>query len=251
VIEKENFRILDVRFRIVATMIEADLTTAVKKILIDPNLRLHIPEEIEKTIRNQNNEIKYNFIFLFPKPIIDKEYCSPLMIASNYYQHKLVESLLEYYSANAKNNISWMETVTQALPELITKYPELVNELLKNKIFHQNEIPLDKSWKVYRPTENSSVRAFVCEFNLFDSFRQEQLEQLEKEKQNHSSKYRKTNMKYYQVPLPRLILLERNRGNRSPFFYLVTNDKTGEIFDNPSIEAIINFQWHLSAKRVT
>ncbi|CAG8592717.1 2136_t:CDS:2, partial [Ambispora gerdemannii] len=268
VIEKENFRILDVRFRIMATMMKADLITVVRKMLIDPNLRLHIPE---KAMRYQNNEMKYNFVlFLFPKPRIDKEHRSTLMIASDYYQHKLVESLLEYYSANAKSNVGWMETVTQALPELITKYPKLVNELLKNKIFYQNEIPLDKSWKFYRPTENSSVRAFDCEFNLFISFRQEQLEQLEKEKQTYSSKYRKTNMKYYQVPLPRvmmpsfeiqsidsdsnglynyllkLILLERNRGYRSPFFYLVTNDKTGEIFDNPSIEAIINFQWHRS-----
>ncbi|CAG8687507.1 186_t:CDS:1, partial [Ambispora gerdemannii] len=42
VIEKENFRILDVRFRIMATMIEADLITVavVGKILIAPNLQV-------------------------------------------------------------------------------------------------------------------------------------------------------------------------------------------------------------------
>ncbi|CAG8498652.1 2568_t:CDS:2, partial [Ambispora gerdemannii] len=269
VIEKENFRILDVRFRIVATMIEADLTTAVKKILIKPNLRLHIPE---KVIQYQNNQTKYNFVWLLPEPIIDKEHRSALRIACDYrYQHKLVKSLLEYYFANAKDNANWMETVTQALPELFTEYPSMyihaqfVNELMKDIIIHQKEIPLNKSRESYLPADKySSVRAFRCKANLYDS-RQKQT-QPENKKRIHSSKYRKTNTKYYQVPLPgvmqsfnlrakdaifdygynfllKFIFLERNRGNKSPFFYLVIHDKTGEIFDNPSIEAIVDFQW--------
>ncbi|CAG8501832.1 4031_t:CDS:2 [Ambispora gerdemannii] len=270
IIKKDDFRILDVRFHIVATMIEADLIAVVReKIVINPKLRLHIPEQV---IQHQNNEIKYNFVCFLPKPIVNKEYRSALMIASDHSQHDTVESLLNYYSANAESEVNWMETVTQALPELITKYPKLVNELMKNKIFHQKEIPLDKSWKFYRPPDKyDSVRSFHCEFNLFNSFRQEQLELLEKEKQNHSSQYRKTNTKYHQVPLPgviqglkkryneaildyiynfilNLIFLERNRGTRSPFIYLVTRDITGEIFDNPSIEAIVDCQWRHYAR---
>ncbi|CAG8571364.1 146_t:CDS:10 [Ambispora gerdemannii] len=262
--EQDNFRILDVRFRIVATMIEADLTAVVRgKILIEPKLQLHIPEQVFQ----YQNETKYNFVWFLPKPIVDKEHRSALRIASDYFQHDTVESLLKYYSANAEGQTSWMETVTQALPELIAKYPKLVSELMNRTIFHEKEIPLDKSWKFYRPSdEYDSVRSFHCEFNLFDNFRQKQLEQLEDEKITHRSKYRKTNTKYYQVPLPgvmqsfkkrysdaildfiynfllNLILLERHHGNRSPFIYLVINDKTGEIFDNPSIEAIVDFQW--------
>ncbi|CAG8638755.1 1733_t:CDS:2 [Ambispora gerdemannii] len=70
IIEQDNFRILYVRFRIVATMIESDLTTVVRgKILIKPKLQLHVPERVFQ----YQNEIKYNFVWFLPKPIVDKE----------------------------------------------------------------------------------------------------------------------------------------------------------------------------------
>ncbi|CAG8446035.1 2729_t:CDS:2 [Ambispora gerdemannii] len=100
--------------------------------------------------------------------------------AINQDQRETVEKLLDYYSTLAKDNSSWMETVTPTLPELIIKFPKLA----------------------YRPNNVlDEIHSFDVEFNLFNNHRQPENEKL----LNDISKYRKMNMKCFQVPLPGLM----------------------------------------------
>ncbi|CAG8438475.1 5698_t:CDS:2 [Ambispora gerdemannii] len=237
----DNFRILDARFH-----------------------RLHIPRQVV----HYKQEPSYNFVFQ-NRADYDNEHPHALSIAIN---QETVEKLLDYYSTLAKENLNWMETVTQASPELIIKFPKSIIKLMKKEVFHSKEIPLDKSWEVYRPNNDlDEIQSFHVEFNLFDPSRQQEYMKSVKDKKNHIFRYRKTNLKYFQVPLPgliiksgftstseriwnavvdktcdfflNLILFERNHGDKSPFTKLIMYDKTGEIYDNPSIEAVVDFQW--------
>ncbi|CAG8474373.1 5281_t:CDS:2 [Ambispora gerdemannii] len=267
-----NFRILDARFRIVTTMIKADFQDQViHYILNKPEDRLHIPRQ---AVHDKPKEPSYNFVFQNWADYDNEHHPRALSIAINQDQHETVEKLLDYYSTLAKENLSWMETVTQALPELIIKFPKSVIQLMKKEVFHSQEIHLDKSWESYRPNNNpDNFQSFHIKFNLFDPYRQQEYKKSFKDKKNHISRYRKTNMGYFQVPLPgliesgsskerikdaviditwnfflNLVLLERTRHNESPFTRLIIHDKTGEIYDNPSIEAIVDFQWRHYAR---
>ncbi|CAG8564083.1 6186_t:CDS:2 [Ambispora gerdemannii] len=271
---QDNFRMLDARFRIVATIIRVNFQKQLECILAKPEDRLHIPRQNvqDKT----NTSFKFNSVFLLPKAPIDDEHPTALLIAIKQNQHDTVEKLLDYYSTLAVDNPNWMDTVTKVLPELITKFPKNVIQLMNSDVFHSKEIPLDQSWEFYRPNNDlNRVYSFHAEFNLFDTYRQQEYEKLTSEKKNQISRYRKTNMKYCQVPLPglmtsdvtstskriwkavvdntcdfflNLVLLERNHGDESPFTKLIIHDKTGEIYDNPSIEAVVDFQWRHYAR---
>ncbi|CAG8611375.1 825_t:CDS:2, partial [Ambispora gerdemannii] len=257
--DPDNFRILDARFRIVATMIKANFQNLViDYILNEPEDRLHIPQQ---TVQDKPKEPSFNTIFTLPKSPVDHEHFTALSIAINQNQYETIEKLLDYYSTLARDNSSWMATVTQVLPELMTKFPKNFMQLMDKEVFYSKEIPLDKSWEFYRPNNDlDEIRSFYVEFNLFDTYRQQEYEN----KKNNMSRYRKTNMKYFQVPLPGFIscsastekmtnaaticdfflaffLLERNH-DESPFIRLIGHDKTGEIYDNPSIEAVVDFQ---------
>ncbi|CAG8544828.1 737_t:CDS:2 [Ambispora gerdemannii] len=238
----DNFRILATRFKILKCMIDVNLTEFVNEILEEKahERRLHIPDS-------------YN--------------TSSLKIAIEKKLDVVVGLLCNYYCKFANEQPNWMENLVHAFPYLRRTYPELI----KCKIFNQKEIDLDKSWKYYRPADDiNEIRSFSVNFNLFDKFRQKAIERAKAAGQKN---FLPSNIKYRQVILPGILieetsqkesigqalanycinfilsffLWEKESSNESPFCKLVVFDDTGEMYDNPEIEAIIDFQWRRNA----
>ncbi|CAJ0849683.1 6069_t:CDS:2 [Entrophospora sp. SA101] len=212
-----------------------------------------------------NSLIKY---ILFGKDQIGDN-----ILAINYSKKKdklIVGYLLEYYSNNAIEHIGWMITVSTTLPLLFQSHLEdYVYDLFYKECFAGNNIginfklSLDKELASNSIGINSKLKEDT-ESNLLQS----SVEKIPCFKKNAFGNQNRASPNLCVVPLPnftvnkiekknvqknvvitclrRLILPHRyidDEEKLSSFIQMIGLDRKGLIFDNPAIEALINFRW--------
>ncbi|CAH1766853.1 11873_t:CDS:2, partial [Entrophospora sp. SA101] len=194
-------------------------------------------------------------------------------LAINYSKKKdklIVGYLLEYYSNNAIEHIGWMITVSTTLPLLFQSHLEdYVYDLFYKECFAGNNIginfklSLDKELASNSIGINSKLKEDT-ESNLLQS----SVEKIPCFKKNAFGNQNRASPNLCVVPLPnftvnkiekknvqknvvitclrRLILPHRyidDEEKLSSFIQMIGLDRKGLIFDNPAIEALINFRW--------
>ncbi|KAG9290399.1 hypothetical protein G9A89_007130 [Geosiphon pyriformis] len=139
---------------------------------------------------------------------------SALEEAINSGNISLLRNLLNYYSTNGNHNLGWMTTISEALPDLFRTYPGkfqyLAVDLFSKPVFSYRKIHIDKvhlSDISLNILKGSDLHPFTYSGNF-----------LRKIKEIHPRKH-------------------------SPFYEIVDNDRKGEIFENPAMEAIIEYEW--------
>ncbi|CAH1764504.1 7090_t:CDS:10, partial [Entrophospora sp. SA101] len=188
----------------------------------------------------------------------------------------IINYFLDYYTDNAMDNTGWMFTVSKAIPLLFEyRLDTYVKDLFCKPCFGAKDIHLDES--SLNPDDipkgkSKYIRAFSPNLELPCKNNSSIYANLQKVipgfyRTNSSSLIslklvplpdftvfpKETKLQiinYRKLPLKLLKLLIWPRGyvikkesNLSPFLRAVKHDKHGLIYDNPSIEAVIDFKW--------
>ncbi|GET65906.1 uncharacterized protein OCT59_016863 [Rhizophagus irregularis] len=190
----------------------------------------------------------------------------------------IVAYLLEYYTENSLKHIGWLSTVSEALPDLI-KYnlKNFIKEIFYKRCISGVEISNMIDYTDLTPKE---IEATVKESQEFIAFNPNtKLISTKDEKQKSISlRLKKLYMKIFSntenlsptvkiIPLRNFTVCRRydKQKNRiflskifqaafiprgylkniqlSPLVQIVRNEKDDDIFDNPAMEAAINYKW--------
>ncbi|KAG9290408.1 hypothetical protein G9A89_007139 [Geosiphon pyriformis] len=250
-----SYRLLDVHYQLTAKMIEADCNDLVKKILNykdseKKNRYLHIPQFFDRVIF-------LPIYWLFEKSVTLQK--NVLLVALENNNFAAIKYLLDYYAENAFDNIGWMNTITPVLPSIQRAFPDLVTRLFSQNVFGIKPIHLDKSHLgviQLEPPSGKEIKAFTIDTNIFR--RRNTFQKLETHRL-----LEKGSINFSMVPLPGFILKPKMSGfsfgvfqlladifhmdpfglRNSPFYELILHDHKGEIFENPAMDAVIDFQW--------
>ncbi|CAG8626949.1 10292_t:CDS:2 [Funneliformis mosseae] len=278
------WRMLDIRFDIMANLIRGNRVTMIKNILSleshdgKYSKHLHTPR-----IKSWNGT---------DKEFTDLEIAIECTKGGYRKDTVIVKYLLDYYSDNAAKTSNWMFTVTKAIPFLYKYQLEFyVKELFQKPCFGANEVYLEKSSIRNSDMTKSSyknIHALNVDLSLVkrekNNFLQRiisQGKQSGKEKiSNLVNKEFKTpslinqvymvplpdftvypegiddkREEYWKIPFKLLRLLIWPRGHiikkeekLSPFLRMIRNDNSAAIYDNPSIAAVIDFKWNAARK---
>ncbi|KAF0443235.1 transient receptor potential cation channel subfamily a member 1-like isoform x1 [Gigaspora margarita] len=243
-----NWRLLDIRFGLMNVLIEAGDYELINDIL-SFGIPIHIPQ-------------------YFPWSSEKNTICTALL------DHTMLALLLEYYSNNAVDNIGWMRTVVDIIPELFKSSEEKIgNEKVEFYTFYAQKLfykpcfcnkQLDLlSFKFLEvsPKSNDLLKVFIpitqlipqdseldicdIDYNKIVDIRMVPLTDFTTSKRISDIRERKpTNfLKLLISPSQYSSLKEEDY---SPFIKLV---KTGEreiLYENPSMGAVINWMWHCS-----
>ncbi|CAB5181139.1 unnamed protein product, partial [Rhizophagus irregularis] len=272
------WRMLDIRFDIMANLIRGNCVSIIRKILSSKydngkNKYLHIPRSY-----SWNKQIKETDLEIAIK-------CT-----KRGYQKDtiIVKYLLDYYTDNAIKTSNWMFTVSKAIPFLYEYQLEFyVKELFQKTCFGTNEIYLEQSninTKDIIKSNNKNIHALSINRGLIKknkpSFWQKLTSKLLCKKTTNLLRKKSTviHNQIYMVPLPDFIVYPEGIDDKrdklwkiplkhlkmliwprdhiiekeekmSPFLRMVRNENRAEIYDNPSIAAIIDFKWN-SAKKL-
>ncbi|CAG8665194.1 15529_t:CDS:2 [Rhizophagus irregularis] len=218
------WRMMDIRFDIMANLIRGNCVSIIKNMLFfDFNKKeknLHIPR-----CYSWDGRIKETDLEIAIK-------CSE----GGYRKDTIiVKYLLDYYSDNALKTSNWMFTVTKTIPLLYQNQLEFyVKELFQKPCFGINNVYLEQS-KISKKDVIKSNDKDIHAFNVNLVY---------PEKINYEQNY-------WMVPIKLLKLLIWPRGHvfeeeetLSPFLRMIRNNDSAEIYDNPSIAAIIDYKWN-------
>ncbi|CAB4389250.1 unnamed protein product [Rhizophagus irregularis] len=284
------WRLMDVRFDIMAKIIIGGSNTLIKYILFGDgkvkNWNLHIPR-----INRWENEDEKKFK---EEAIKEKEETKKLRINNSSdlqiairlckgglecnRRSLIVAYLLEYYTENSLKHIGWLSTVSEALPDLI-KYnlKNFIKEIFYKRCISGVEISNMIDYTDLTPKE---IEATVKESQELIAFNPNtKLISTKDEKQKSISlRLKKLYMKIFSntenlsptvkiIPLRNFTVCKRydKQKNRiflskifqaafiprgylkniqlSPLVQIVRNEKDDDIFDNPAMEAAINYKW--------
>ncbi|CAG8549358.1 11986_t:CDS:2 [Funneliformis mosseae] len=267
-----SWRMLDIRYDLMANLIRGNRVSIIRNILSfesknGKNKNLHLPR-----LYSWNGQAKET----------DLEIAIKHSKGSYRKDTVIVKYLLDYYSDNATKNSSWMFAVSRAIPVLYEyKLEYFVKELFLKPCFGSNEIYLDKSEINIEDIINSdhkNIHALSIEIGLVkrnnDSFFISRNEPSNRPPKTKTSKNIRKIDQVYMVPLPdftvfpdgihdkrrfwsipivllKLLFWPRNHiieqeGKLSPFLRMIRNDYTTEIYDNPSIAAVIDYKWNVA-----
>ncbi|CAB4389248.1 unnamed protein product [Rhizophagus irregularis] len=283
------WRLMDVRFDIMAKVIIGGSNTLIKYILFgdgkDKNWNLHIP----KINRWENeDEKKFKIETIEKKGETRIKSLSDLQIAIRLCKKGLecnrrsliVAYLLEYYTENSLKHIGWLSTVSEALPDLSNKcnlksfikeiffkrcisgveisdvidYTDLTPKEIEVTVKESQElIAFNPNTKLISKDETQkSISLYLKEFyaNIFSS-----TDKLSptvkiiplrkficKGKGQENQKDRNFLSKVFQYAfIPRGYLSDIKLS--SPLVQIVRNENDDDIFDNPAMEAAVNYKW--------
>ncbi|CAB4474050.1 unnamed protein product [Rhizophagus irregularis] len=194
----------------------------------------------------------------------------------------IVAYLLEYYSRNPTNCVGWMCTVSKAILLLFKyNYDDFVRKLLdqghllgqnpdeniliesynsdtkfraltpivklksdesvKLKWYNDNWIwnnfnDLKNKLKEYRNFEKSPLALRVVPFPGFT------INSIKKQKKKHT--FSEILNRFFSILIPQWRQIKQNETNKlSPFSRMVLYENNDDIYDNPAIEAVIDFRW--------
>ncbi|CAI2177385.1 15061_t:CDS:2, partial [Funneliformis geosporum] len=193
----------------------------------------------------------------------------------------IVAMLLEYYSNNAEKDTGWMFTVTKALPFLNNRYFEpYLKELFYKPCFGSKEEHIDSKF-ISQNKLKKGYKSEICSLNLkprlllkqnesslWNTFKSKNLKRRSKVTDEEVTQITTVRV----VPLPdftvypenavdrkhsnwmiplkliKLIFwprgyLVRRQDQRSPFLRLLRKNENEQLFDNPAMEACIDFKW--------
>ncbi|CAB4493724.1 uncharacterized protein OCT59_018961 [Rhizophagus irregularis] len=276
------WRMLDIRFDIMANLIRGNCTYIIKNILFSisdgKNNHLHIPR-----CNSWGGQL-----------IKETDLETAIVCTKGGYRKDtiIVKYLLDYYSNNALKSSNWMFTVAKAIPILYEYNLEFyVKELFQKPCFGASEVYLDQS-KIRDSDMNKSnhkdVHALNVNLGLIkkkeerNNFLQKSFVQgkqsggkifsdiVNKTISTNSSslinqvymvplpdftvypeKFEDKREEYWKIPLRFLKLLFWPRGHvikkknhLSPFLRMIREDNSAEIYDNPSMAAVIDFKWN-------
>ncbi|RIA97100.1 hypothetical protein C1645_871584 [Glomus cerebriforme] len=182
---------------------------------------------------------------------------SDLKIAIDCTNKNAVKGLVKYYSALAMDNTGWMFTVSDELLELLKYNSDYVVDLFYQPIFGAKEAPhLDKASimsEISLPGSKNSLRSLhdiPTKLNKSPNTINDKLLDLQ-----NSAPWVMTCM----VPLPDFTIPKDKcdetslSSKQSSFIQMVissSNDNMDFIFDNPAMEAIVNYKWCAYAKKI-
>ncbi|RGB40167.1 hypothetical protein C1646_753647 [Rhizophagus diaphanus] len=138
----------------------------------------------------------------------------------------IVAYLLEYYSRNPTNCVGWLCTVS-AIPLLFKyNYDDFARKLLdQDHLLSQD------------PDENILIESYNCD----TKFRALTL-YIKKQKKKHTFSEILKRFSSILIPQPRQI--KQSETNKlSPFSKMILYENNDDIYDNPAIEAVIDFHW--------
>ncbi|CAG8588130.1 10589_t:CDS:2 [Rhizophagus irregularis] len=246
IIKKPNlWRLLDVRYNLMENLIYNQSNDIIKFILNSTeetkknakrNQKLHIPQ-----LYDWNGNIRSNH---------------ELLIALKENNIEVIQQITNYYSCNAIENTGWMITLTRALPELNKKLPEYVIKLFKKPVFSQKQMHLKKSRIKSILATNPSYNIFIVDTRLPSLTKKEyQNQSFSLRDSEHSNDYLNDNIKIRMIPLPDFNKFAEISGIKqigcSPFFDLMSERHSNLIYNNSTIETIINFYWNTHIFRIT
>jgi hypothetical protein len=237
IIKKPNlWRLLDFRYNLMEILIYSQSNDIIKFVLNSTenentkrNRKLHIPQ-----LYDWNGNIRTNH---------------ELLIALKENNIEIIQQITNYYSCNAIENSGWMITLTRALPELNKKLPEYVIKLFKRPVFSQKQMHLKKSRIKSILASNPSYNIFIVDTRLPSLTKKEYLNQsFSLRDSEHSNDYLNDNIKICMIPLPDFSKYVEINGIKqivcSPFFELMSERHSNLIYNNSTIETMINFYWN-------
>ncbi|GES91142.1 hypothetical protein GLOIN_2v1471210 [Rhizophagus clarus] len=271
------WRLLDIRFDIMASLIRGNRVSIIRKILSSKDndkksKYLHIPR-----CYSWNKQIKET----------DLEIAIKYTNGNHRKDTIITKYLLDYYSDNAVKTPNWMFTVVKGIP-LLYEYRLVfyVKELFQKPCFGSNEVCLEHfSNKVIKDIikkNNKNIHAIKVDTSLSKrenggNFLRKLLFQSKQRMFSNITRTKSvsTPNQIYMVPLPDFTLYpegidDKRKGcwmiflkflkllfwprghvikkeeKMSPFLRMILNENSAEIYDNPSIAAIIDFKWNLA-----
>ncbi|PKC01166.1 hypothetical protein RhiirA5_427142 [Rhizophagus irregularis] len=270
--EPQNIKLLDVRYNIMKNLIIGDCDDLIKFILFGD----------DKTFRNKNKDIVHipsNKLWLGKKflrdddldfdevkdnPSIENkefELQNNMELAMYHCKDKdstIVAYLLEYYSSHAVNDAGWMCTVSKAIPMLFEyNYDDYAEKLFYKECF---EGQTHDSLEVLEESYNKNFNAFGIVKLKSESLKHKKFKLIESPLLRiiplpsfikSSIKKKKEKYDFFNQILNIILFLliprwykinQKEKFRLSPFsrMLLCGNDV---IYDNPAIEAVINFRW--------
>ncbi|CAG8588354.1 13911_t:CDS:10 [Funneliformis caledonium] len=174
--KQETWKLLDVRYNVMADIIIGGSTFLIKFILLDEvenekelkktgNRRLlHIPqlrrwnnETVDLKVHNGENQSKELLLNYESTDLTDLQIAIRLCSKDPRRVNRhivIVGYLLEYYTTHATRNLGWLITVSKALPELYNDNHELLN-------YYAKEIFFKKCFKGLELSDNIDYRDFM------------------------------------------------------------------------------------------
>ncbi|CAG8644699.1 3160_t:CDS:2, partial [Funneliformis mosseae] len=174
--KQETWKLLDVRYNVMADIIIGGSTFLIKFILLDEvenekelkktgNRRLlHIPqlrrwnnETVDLKVHNGENQSKELLLNYESTDLTDLQIAIRLCSKDPRRVNRhivIVGYLLEYYTTHATRNLGWLITVSKALPELYNDNHELLN-------YYAREIFFKKCFKGLELSDNIDYRDFM------------------------------------------------------------------------------------------
>ncbi|GBC00054.1 hypothetical protein RclHR1_03720015 [Rhizophagus clarus] len=176
---------------------------------------------------------------------------SDLKIAIHHTKKNAVKGLVKYYSILAMDHTGWMFTVSDELLELLKYNSDYVVDLFYQPVFGSKEaLHLSEASimsEISLPGTKNSLHALhdiQTKLNKSQNSTNNKLLDLQ-----NAAPWVMTCM----VPLPDFTVPKDETFNHSTFTQMVissSNDNMDFIFDNPAMEAIVNFKWCTYAKKI-
>ncbi|RGB22453.1 hypothetical protein C1646_822539 [Rhizophagus diaphanus] len=275
------WRMLDIRYDIMANLIRGNCTYIIRNILFSisdrKNYYLHIPR-----CNSWGGQLTKD---------TDLEISIACTKGGYRKDTIIVKYLLDYYSNNALDSSNWMFTVAKAIPILYEYNLEFyVEELFQQRCFGASEVYLDQSKIRDKDMDRSNqkdVHALNVNLGLTKKRKERNFLQksIVKGKQSgekiisdlvskttsapssslinqvymvplpdfivYPEKFEDKRVEYWKIPFKLLKLLFWPRGHvlkkkhqMSPFLRMIRADNGAEIYDNPSMAAVIDFKWN-------
>ncbi|CAB4379438.1 unnamed protein product [Rhizophagus irregularis] len=270
------WKLSEIRFNLMANLIRGHRINLIKRILFEnTSLRNNVDCPIY-ICRNLHVPRLHDL-----KSSIKKSDLQIAIESSEGAHRKIVAMLLEYYSNNAMQNTGWMFTVSKVIPLLMERNLDIyIKEMFYKPCFGAKEEYLDPIFinqKELKRGYNRSVYALNVKPGLIQ--KQEQKSWWKKVKSVRPSFKRNkegkpeelpvTNLRVVPLPdftvypegidkkapkwkIPFLLtkILLKPRGytlqedhQRSSFLRFIRQDENEVLYDNPAMEACINFKW--------
>ncbi|PKY38781.1 hypothetical protein RhiirA4_439612 [Rhizophagus irregularis] len=221
------WRLLDVKYNLTENLIRSQSNDIIELILnsTEENTKLHIPQLYDWNGRKKTRH--------------------ELLIALENNNIRIIQRLLDYYSNNAMDNAGWMITLTQALPKISEKFPELIKELFNNPVFYEKKMHLAKS-RIKTILSSNPYSTFIVDTRLPTKYKL-------KDKIPRDLNDNLNEIEIYMIPLPDFneFLEGRKQTINCPFFKLVAQ-KNLDLFykKNSTLEATVSFVMFTSAKEL-
>ncbi|CAB5394000.1 unnamed protein product [Rhizophagus irregularis] len=210
------WRLLDVKYNLTENLIRSQSNDIIELILnsTEENTKLHIPQLYDWNGRKKTRH--------------------ELLIALENNNIRIIQRLLDYYSNNAMDNAGWMITLTQALPKISEKFPELIKELFNNPVFYEKKMHLAKS-RIKTILSSNPYSTFIVDTRLPTKYKL-------RDKIPRDLNDNPIEIEIYMIPLPDFneFLEGRKQTINCPFFKLVAQ-KNLDLFykKNSTLEATV------------